>query len=58
LDTGTALATIIIFFALSFHGIKLVWWGNTVGDNTMDAKSTPWLTVPKGTFFGPAVGEF
>ncbi|KAK6905031.1 OPT family small oligopeptide transporter [Kwoniella mangroviensis CBS 8507] len=58
MDTGTALATIIIFFALSYNGIKLVWWGNTVGSNTMDAKGTPWLSVPTGTHFGPGVGEF
>ncbi|KAJ7834593.1 OPT oligopeptide transporter protein-domain-containing protein [Mycena olivaceomarginata] len=28
LDTGVAFATIVIFFALSYQGIKLVWWGN------------------------------
>ncbi|GAA6016258.1 hypothetical protein JCM10207_000448 [Rhodosporidiobolus poonsookiae] len=58
LDTGVALATIIIFFALSYHNVKFTWWGNTVGSNTMDAKGTPWLATPKGTTFGPAVGEF
>ncbi|KAH8899059.1 OPT superfamily oligopeptide transporter [Thozetella sp. PMI_491] len=58
MDTGTALATIIIFFALSYNGIQLKWWGNTVGSNTADAKGTPWLTVPKGSHFGPGPGEF
>ncbi|BGP17729.1 hypothetical protein JCM10213_005310 [Rhodosporidiobolus nylandii] len=58
LDTGTALATIIIFFALSYHGIRFVWWGNTVGSDTMDSSSTPWLAVAQGTTFGPAVGDF
>ncbi|GAA5902112.1 hypothetical protein JCM8208_002479 [Rhodotorula glutinis] len=58
LDTGTALATIVIFFALSYSGIKLVWWGNTVNSTTLDAKSAAWLHVPKGSHFGPSVGEF
>jgi hypothetical protein len=58
MDTGTAIATIVIFFTLSYTGAKLVWWGNTVGKNTYDAKSVPWLTVPKGEHFGRGVGEF
>ncbi|KAF4764871.1 hypothetical protein N7455_004899 [Penicillium solitum] len=58
MDTGTAIATIIIFFALGYHAITFNWWGNTVGSNTYDAKSVPWLTVPKGSFFGKGPGEF
>ncbi|KAJ5607526.1 hypothetical protein N7537_004145 [Penicillium hordei] len=58
MDTGTAIATIIIFFALGYHSITFNWWGNTVGSNTYDAKSVPWLTVPKGSFFGKGPGEF
>ncbi|CAG8168598.1 unnamed protein product [Penicillium salamii] len=58
MDTGTAVATIVIFFALGYHAITFNWWGNTVGSNTMDANSTPWLTVPKGDHFGKGPGEF
>ncbi|KAJ5529204.1 hypothetical protein N7527_002597 [Penicillium freii] len=58
MDTGTAIATIIIFFALGYHAITFNWWGNLVGSNTYDAKSVPWLTVPKGSFFGKGPGEF
>lgn len=58
MDTGTAIATIIIFFALGYHAITFNWWGNTVGSDTYDAKSVPWLTVPKGSFFGKGPGEF
>jgi hypothetical protein len=58
LETGTALATIIIFFALSYQGIKLVWGGNTVGADTYDAKSVPYLRVSTGQHFGKSVGEF
>ncbi|KAI2706901.1 hypothetical protein DTO013E5_522 [Penicillium roqueforti] len=58
MDTGTAIATIIIFFALGYHAVSFNWWGNTVGSNTADSKSVPWLTVPKGSFFGKGPGEF
>jgi hypothetical protein len=58
MDTGTAIATIIIFFALGYHSITFNWWGNTVGSNTADANSIPWLTVPKGGHFGRGPGEF
>lgn len=58
MDTGTAIATIIIFFALGYHAISFNWWGNTVGSNTMDSNSTPWLTVAKGDHFGKGPGEF
>lgn len=58
MDTGTALATVIIFFALSYNNIKFNWWGNTVGDNTYDSKSTPWLKVKTGGHFGKGPGQF
>ncbi|KAK4233060.1 OPT oligopeptide transporter protein-domain-containing protein [Achaetomium macrosporum] len=58
LDTGTALATIIIFFCLNYTNTTFKWWGNTVGSDTDDAKSVPWLQVPKGGHFGPGPGEF
>jgi hypothetical protein len=58
MDTGTALATIIIFFALSYHNVKLNWWGNTVGSDTDDANSVPWLTVADGEIFGKGPGQF
>ncbi|KAJ6490473.1 OPT oligopeptide transporter [Mycena vulgaris] len=58
LDTGVAFATIIIFFALSYQGIKIVWWGNTVNDTTYDGLSVPWSKVATGGHFGPGPGEF
>lgn len=58
MDTGTAIATVIIFFALSYNNIDFNWWGNTVGDNTYDAKSTPWLKVKTGGHFGKGPGQF
>lgn len=58
MDTGTALATVIIFFCLSYNGITFNWWGNTVGSDTDDANSVPWLKVPTGSYFGKGLGEF
>lgn len=58
MDTGTAIATVIIFFALSYNNIKLDWWGNTVGSDTDDANSVPWLSVADGEYFGKGPGEF
>ncbi|KAJ5946528.1 Tetrapeptide transporter OPT1/isp4 [Penicillium verhagenii] len=58
MDTGTAIATIIIFFALGYHAVTFSWWGNNVGSNTDDANSVPWLTVPTGGYFGKGPGQF
>ncbi|KAK1765150.1 glutathione transporter 1 [Phialemonium atrogriseum] len=58
MDTGTAVATVLIFFCLSYNGVVFSWWGNTVGANTDDAKSVPWLKVPNGGHFGKGPGEF
>ncbi|TYJ55061.1 OPT family small oligopeptide transporter [Cryptococcus floricola] len=58
MDTGTALATIIIFFALSYNGITFNWWGNTVGSDTDDANSVPAFKVATGSYFGKGPGEF
>lgn len=58
MDTGTAIATVLIFFALSYTGTTLTWWGNTVGSDTDDSNSVPWLTVPDGGHFGKGPGQF
>jgi hypothetical protein len=58
MDTGTAIATVLIFFALSYTGTTLNWWGNTVGSDTDDANSVPYLKVATGGYFGKGPGEF
>lgn len=58
MDTGTALATIIIFFCLSYNNVTLSWWGNDVGSNTDDTNAVPWKTVATGGHFGKGPGEF
>lgn len=58
MDTGTAIATILIYFALNYNKIEFEWWGNTVGSNTDDAKAVPWLKVVTGGHFGKGTGQF
>ena len=58
MDTGTAIATIIIFFALGYTNTTFSWWGNNVGSNTDDSNSVPWLKVSSGGHFGKGPGEF
>lgn len=58
MDTGVAIAIIIIFFGLTYNGIKLNWALNTVGTTNMDAKGTPAYKVAKGSHFGRGPGEF
>jgi len=60
LDSGTAIGTLIVFFALQYPrdgniGTNTIgrWWGNTVYTNTADSKTMPLRQVPAGKFFGP-----
>lgn len=53
LDVGLALAGIIIFFALSYPGVNISWWGNNVYNDTADGNLTPYLAMPDKGFFGP-----
>ncbi|KAJ6084307.1 hypothetical protein N7486_011107 [Penicillium sp. IBT 16267x] len=55
LDTGLILATIVIFFAITFPGVAVPnWWGNTAPFETMDALYTAIRkTVSGGDTFGP-----
>ena len=56
LDTGVAIALIVIFFALQLpknSTIFLNWWGNTVWMNTLDALGAPFITLQPGETFGP-----
>ena len=55
LDSGVAISLIVIFFSLQLPkgGVDLVWWGNTVWQNTLDAMGAPFSTVAPGETFGP-----
>ncbi|EJT99866.1 OPT oligopeptide transporter [Dacryopinax primogenitus] len=65
LDSGLAISTIVIFFALSFpaHGTigadnLALWWGNTVFLNTIDFAGTPHLALPETGYFGVPQGSW
>ena len=55
LDSGVAIALIVIFFSLQLPkgGVTLNWWGNTVWQNTNDAMGIPLLFPAPNRTFGP-----
>ncbi|KAK7443795.1 hypothetical protein VKT23_015576 [Stygiomarasmius scandens] len=60
LDSGVAIATVVIFFCLQFPmngtiGADTIqtWWGNTVPFTNADNDGTPMKVVAPGDFFGP-----
>jgi len=55
LDTGVALATVLIFLTLYLptrDHVYLNWAGNTIGDNTADALALPYRQLKPGESFG------
>ncbi|PLB41399.1 small oligopeptide transporter, OPT family [Aspergillus candidus] len=58
LDSGVAVATVIIFFCIVLPAGPLSWWGNTVYGNTADGMGTPWKGLPERGYFGPAKGTW
>lgn len=59
LDSGVAVAIIIIFFALQYPqngniGKNTIqsWWGNTVSFNNADGMALPLIPLAKGQSFG------
>ncbi|KAF2709991.1 small oligopeptide transporter [Pleomassaria siparia CBS 279.74] len=57
LDTGLVLATIVIFFAITFKDYPIPqWWGNIKPYETKDYLYTAYRkTVDEGKTFGPAI---
>lgn len=53
LDCATAIAGVIIFFAIFYTGASkaLVWWGTTVYQDTCDWDSCTFKKMPKGAKF-------
>ncbi|CAK7229617.1 hypothetical protein SBRCBS47491_007311 [Sporothrix bragantina] len=58
LSSAVAVSGIVIFFALQYTEIDLNWWGNEVTAVGCEATACTRLELPKGTHFGPGVGEF
>ncbi|KAJ3477668.1 hypothetical protein NLI96_g10300 [Meripilus lineatus] len=61
LDSGVAIAAILIFFCLQYPKNGTIgkdniqkWWGNTVSFTNADANGTPFKLLPEDGFFGPS----
>lgn len=54
LESGTALATVVIFLSVVYPGGKVDWWGNRVWKETLDYNSTRYYTIAPGETFGPS----
>ncbi|KAH9975603.1 OPT oligopeptide transporter [Russula compacta] len=56
LDGGTIIGLIVIFFSVQLPkgGFNVNWWGNTVWQNTADAKMVPLKSLAPGQTFGPS----
>ncbi|THC90533.1 hypothetical protein EYZ11_009996 [Aspergillus tanneri] len=58
LDSGVAVATVVIFFCIILPAGTLHWWGNEVFKQTADGMGTPWKKLPESGFFGPEIGTW
>ncbi|RTE84970.1 hypothetical protein BHE90_000470 [Fusarium euwallaceae] len=56
-QTGIALAALVIFFAVSYHGADINWIGNNA-DSGCEVEACTRLKVTEGEFFGPQPGTF
>lgn len=54
LDSALAITTFLVFFCLTYPGVSLRWWGNSIQDTTADGMGVPLDTVPMGETFGPS----
>ncbi|KAK1990115.1 OPT superfamily oligopeptide transporter [Colletotrichum falcatum] len=56
-STAIALAGVIIFFAVSYHGLEINWWGNHP-ESGCEATPCTRLKLAQGEYFGPRVGNY
>lgn len=59
-STGIAIAAVVIFFAVSYHGADVHWIGNqpeSAGGCEASGECTR-LQLSEGEYFGPRVGTF
>ncbi|CAB16254.1 Glutathione transporter Pgt1 [Schizosaccharomyces pombe] len=52
MDSGVAVAGVVIFLCVSYPGGKITWWGNTVYTKTYDWKSVPYRSLGPNETFG------
>ncbi|KAF6824047.1 opt oligopeptide transporter [Colletotrichum musicola] len=56
-STAIAIAAVVIFFAVSFHGFEIKWWGNNP-ERGCEATTCTRLSMPEGEYFGPRIGTY
>ncbi|KAL4806529.1 OPT oligopeptide transporter protein-domain-containing protein [Aspergillus unguis] len=58
-SAGVAVAAVVIFFALGYHGVVVEWIGNSP-DELTGCETLPCtrLTLGQGEIFGPGIGEW
>jgi len=57
-SAAIAIAAIVIFFALQWNDVAVSWWGNDVVSRGCEGSACTRLTLLKGEYFGPRLGEF
>ncbi|KAJ7488401.1 OPT-domain-containing protein [Mycena latifolia] len=57
-SSAIAISAIVIFFAVEWPNVNIIWSGNTRPFEGCDGNGCTRLTVPDGGFFGPGPGEF
>lgn len=58
LDSGVAVATVVIFFCIMLPAGPLHWWGNIVYRKTADGMGAPLKHLPSSGYFGPPRGTW
>ncbi|KAL2843776.1 OPT oligopeptide transporter protein-domain-containing protein [Aspergillus pseudodeflectus] len=56
-SSGIAIAAVVIFFAVSYHGKEVDWIGNSP-DKGCESTACTRLTLGDGEYFGPRIGTF
>lgn len=53
LDSSVALAGLVIFFAVSYPGASVKWWGTVGYANTADGRGESYYKIPENGTIGP-----
>lgn len=57
-STGIAIAAVVIFFAVSYHGADVNWIGNQPDKGCEASGECTRLHLSEGEYFGPRIGTF
>ncbi|KAF2709098.1 OPT oligopeptide transporter [Pleomassaria siparia CBS 279.74] len=56
-SAAIAIAAVVVFFAVSYNGYQVNWWGNA-SEKGCEAKTCTRLKLPTGEYFGPRTGTY